>query len=70
MYKLKGTLQSEICLSDEGKAVRKISLPSGNEYLIELHLFLPYSDGTCVVSPKWLHYEKELELAKAVKRGV
>lgn len=70
MYKLRGTIQSDVCLTDEGKTVRKISVPSGAEYYIELHLFLPYQDGTCLISPKWSHYDKELELANAVKRNV
>lgn len=59
--KLYGTLQSEICEKD-GQYGRKISVASGRTYFIPGHLYLPYTDGSCEISCRWEHFQKELEI--------
>jgi len=40
-----------------GQICKHIGFPNGDKRFIPLHLFLPFSDGTCEISPKWEKYD-------------
>lgn len=64
--KVIGKVLSDIVEWD-GQICKTIGFPNGDKCSIPLHLFLPFTDGTCEVSPKWEHYDHYLSICMIYK---
>lgn len=64
--KVIGKVLSEV-VEQDGQYGKIIGFPNGDKRFIPGHLFLPFTNGTCDVSPKWEHYDQYLSICMIYK---